>query len=119
MWDQVQQRASEMLRGLKHLSYEEKLRELGLFSLKKRRFRSNLTSIYEYLTGAVLCETHTYSSLNITQRPILTVKKNNPDSEDKNVIQSTNIKVLIKPLNQLNHLNSSVPYSLTFTCLSV
>lgn len=49
MLEQVLPRAMKVVWGLEHLSYKERLREMGFFSLEKAQ--GDLICVYKYLTG--------------------------------------------------------------------
>ena len=69
--ERVQRRITKMIPRLRNKSYEERLRELNLFNLSKRRMRGDLIEVYKIFKGFDNLNVDNYFSLdrsNVTRR---------------------------------------------------
>ena len=49
--ERVQRRATRLIPGLARLSYEERLKETGLYTLERRRLRGDMIEMFKIMKG--------------------------------------------------------------------
>ena len=62
--EKVQRRFSKMVQGLTNLSYEERLKRLGLTTLETRHLRADLLEVFKIMTDKEKVDKDTFFCLN-------------------------------------------------------
>ena len=68
--EKVQRRATKCVKGMKNKEYTERLRELGLTTLKRRRIRGDLIETYKILSGKENVNRDTFFHLMDSERQL-------------------------------------------------
>jgi len=66
--ERVQRRATKLVPGLRDLDYETRLRELGMYSLERRRIRGDLIEVFKIMNGMVDIDVGVLFTLDINSR---------------------------------------------------
>ncbi|PKU30564.1 hypothetical protein llap_19133 [Limosa lapponica baueri] len=99
------------IRGLEYLSYEDRLRELGLFSLEKRRLQEDLIAAFQYLKG-----TYKKSGEGLFTKECSDRMRGNDFKLEEGKFRF-DIRKKIFTLRVLGQWNSSATLPVTFKCL--
>ena len=75
--ERVQRRATKLVRQLRHLSYEDRLRRLGIWKIEDRAVRGDLIETFKILTGKLNADpTHFFElSTGVTRGHHMKLKK--------------------------------------------
>ncbi len=129
--ERVQRLATRLVRGLRHVPYEERLRQFNLFSLQRRHLRADLTLAFNIFKGEVDLQPSEFFLRRDTRAHIPITARTKPSSTQERCHLSSGCEILEQtsdtssntsskhswavngPKSSLRHLCNFCPHSLT------